>query len=207
MDMKFPSNSHLMVILRRTNGVIFVHQNRKYGTYHYFASQLVKMRPELKNVSAFGTDGEEALYSAFSSVFPKSIHLLCQIHKRDNITRKLRCMKASEDVAKQILADIFGSTNGETRYAGLIDSPDNSNFNSSLNMLEPKWNSFCPSFFNWFVANESDLFCSSMIASVRSMAGLGHPPKYYTTNNNESMNCLLKHETLKFKKHEWPTFN
>ena len=38
--------------------------------------------------------------------------------------------------------------------------------------------------------------CSSMIASVRSMAGLGSPPKSFTTNNNESLNNLLKQKLI-----------
>ena len=38
--------------------------------------------------------------------------------------------------------------------------------------------------------------CSSMIASVCSMAGLGSPPKSFTTNNNESLNHLLKQKLI-----------
>ena len=48
--------------------------------------------------------------------------------------------------------------------------------------------------------------CSSMIASVRSMAGLGSPPKSFTTNNNESLNHLLK-QKVDYKQNEWPAFN
>ena len=47
--------------------------------------------------------------------------------------------------------------------------------------------------------------CSSMIASVRSMAGLGSPPKSFTTNN-ESLNHLLK-QKVDYKRNEWPAFN
>ena len=45
-----------------------------------------------------------------------------------------------------------------------------------------------------------------MIRSVHSSAGLGFPPPLYTTNNNESINRLLK-EKVSFKKQEWPEFN
>ena len=54
--------------------------------------------------------------------------------------------------------------------------------------------------------NEATLFCSSLIRSVRSTAGLGLPPSLYTTNNNESINRVLK-EKMCYKKQEWPTFN
>ena len=70
-------------------GPTFIHQDRKRNTYYYFASQLKKIRMGLSGLNAVGTDGEEALSSAFKSVFPSSVHLLCQIHKRENITRKL----------------------------------------------------------------------------------------------------------------------
>ena len=105
-------------------GPVMIHQNRKHDTYYYFASQLRKMRPGLEGLSAIGTDGEEALSSAFKTVFPGSSHLLCQIHKRDNIMLKLRSMNAKEPTAKQILGDIFGITDGESRFTGLIDSLD-----------------------------------------------------------------------------------
>ena len=109
-------------------------------------SQLRKMQPRLRGLSAIGKDGEEALSLAFKTVFPGSSHLLCQIHKRDNIILKLRSMIAKEPIAKQILGDIFGITDGQSRFTGLIDSQDACEFNMTLENLKPKWDSFCPSF-------------------------------------------------------------
>lgn len=86
-------------------GPTLLHQDRKFGTYHYFASQMKKMQHNLEGLIAFGTDGEEAISSAFSSVFPRSVHLLCSIHKRDNITRKLREMNVGENGVKQIFLE------------------------------------------------------------------------------------------------------
>ena len=83
---------HMLLKNRKTGkhpvfiGPVMVHQNRKYVTYYYFASQLKKMRPGLEGLSAVGTDGEETLSSAFKSVFSGSSHLLCQLHNRANIT-------------------------------------------------------------------------------------------------------------------------
>ena len=64
-------------------GPTFIHQDRKRNTYFYFASQLKTLRPGLDGLNAIGTDCEEALSSAFKSIFPSSVHLLCQIHKQD----------------------------------------------------------------------------------------------------------------------------
>ena len=203
---------HKLLINRKTGkhpvllGPLLIHQNRKFGTYHYFASQLLKIRPGLKSLCSFGTDGEEALYKGFSSFFPSALHLLCEIHKQDNITRKLRSMNACEPITKQILGDIFGTTNGDIRFGGLIDSSDAAEFNANVKLLQSKWNESCPGFFEWFIGNESELFTSCMVNSVRSLAGLGHPPKLFTTNSNESINHLLKLET-NGKRSEWPAFN
>ena len=117
-------------------GPTLIHQDRKFGTYHYFASQIKKIRPDMKGLVAFGTDGEKALSSAFSSVFPYSTHLLCYLHKRVNITRNLRDFGLDEAAGKHILCDILGSKNDETYRAGLIDLDDYADFSEKLEVLQ-----------------------------------------------------------------------
>ena len=187
-------------------GPTLIHQDRKYESYYYFASQIKKMRPGMDGLVALGTDGEEALSSAFLAVFPRAIHLLCSIHKRDNITRKLRDFNVKECGIKQILSDVFGTKSDDTLFPGLVDSTDSSDFAEKLELLKPKWNSICPAFFEWFMKQEAQLICSSMIACVRTRAGLGKPPKCFTTNSSESVNNLLKRK-VDFKRSEWPHFN
>ena len=185
-------------------GPTLIHQDRKAGTYHYFASQIRKIRPQMEGLVAFGTDGEEALSSAFSSVFPQSTHLLCYIHKKDNITRKLREFGIKEASLKVIVNDIFGSK--IANCTGLIDSDDYTDFSEKLEMLKDKWDSICPEFLPWFVKHEVDAICSSMLSSVRTQSGLGKPPELFTTNASESLNNLLKRK-VDFKRSEWPQFN
>jgi len=203
---------HKMVVNRVTGkhpnfiGPCLIHQDRKFGTYHYFASEIKKLRPSMQSLMAIGTDGEEALSSAFLSVFPGSSHLQCSLHKRDNIARKLSELRCDETTSKQILADVFGSTIGDTRFEGLVDSADCADFMEKVESLKAKWESLCPGFVKWFVEHEARVICTSMIASVRSQAGLGSPPKSFTTNSNESLNNLLKRK-VDFKKSEWPQFN
>ena len=173
-------------------GPTFIHQDRKRNTYFYFASQLKKLRPGLDSLNAIGTDGEEALSSAFKSIFPSSVHLLCQIDKQDNITGKLRSLNVNEYGTKQIIGDIFRHKDGDSVFHGVVDATDSCDFAEKLSQLEERWNSISPGFFDWFSKNEADLMCSSIIAAVRTSAGLGNPPKLFTTNNNESLNHLLK---------------
>jgi hypothetical protein len=86
-------------------GPALIHQDRIFGTYFYFASQMKKIRTKLDQLVAFGTDGDEGLSSAFSSVYPSSVHLLYSIHKHENIIRKLREYCVSDKDSKQILHD------------------------------------------------------------------------------------------------------
>lgn len=139
-------------------------------------------------------------------LFPHCIHLLCSLHKQENLLRKMRELKIEEAAIKELLCDIFGSEVDGGHIEGLIDATGSSEFMEKLEMLKPKWEVLSKEFSKWFTVYEVELFCSSMIASVRCLAGLGNPPKYYTTNSNESLNNLLKTK-VDFKRSEWPKFN
>jgi len=47
-------------------GPIFIHYCKTFQTYLYFASTLIRIQPELANILAYGTHGQQALISAFS---------------------------------------------------------------------------------------------------------------------------------------------
>ena len=81
-------------------GPMLIHQTQKFSAYHYFASQLVSLQPELAKVKAIGTDGEQALYDAFSTVFPSAVHLRCFMHFKRNIEDKLRNLNFPKHVMK-----------------------------------------------------------------------------------------------------------
>ena len=184
-------------------GPTLIHQDRKYESYYYFASQIKKNASWYGWISSFGHRWGGG---TFLAVFPRAIHLLCSIHKRDNIMQKLRDFNVKECGIKQILSDVFGTGSDDTLFPGLVDSMDSSDFAEKLELLQPKWNSICPAFFEWFKKQEAELICSSMIACVRTRAGLGKPPKCFTTNSSESVNNLLKRK-VDFKRSEWPHFN
>ena len=203
---------NLLLINRKTGkhpvfiGPMLIHQRRTYENYFYFASELLKHRRSLSCINAVGTDGEEQLSKAFGTVFSGATKLLCAVHKRDNITSKLREFKVTEEVSKEILNSVFGYQVENTHHAGLIDSADSTDFQIKMEQLKIKWEALCPGFYEWFVTNEAEIFCLSLIRSARSSAGLGFPPRLYTTNNNESINRVLK-EKISFRKQEWPSFN
>ena len=62
---------HLHLLDRSTQkhpvilGPMLIHQRKTTQTYHFFASSIVGLRPQLSNLQAFGTDGEKSLEAAF----------------------------------------------------------------------------------------------------------------------------------------------
>ena len=63
-----------------------------------------------------------------------------------------------------------------------------------------------PQFFSWFSQYKAKEFREYTLRSLREETGLGSPPKAYYTNDNESINSLLK-ETTNYKKQQWGMFN
>ena len=115
---------------------MLVYQKCTYECYFYFASELKKHQKSLTSLCAVGTDGEEQLSNAFSTVFPGATKLLCSFHKRDNIKMKLRDMFVPERESKEIMNSIFGYQIEDTLYLGLTDSSDANDFQVKLEILK-----------------------------------------------------------------------
>jgi hypothetical protein len=195
-------------------GPILVHHRKLFSSYNYFASTLVSLKPELRNILAFGTDGEVELYKAFAAQFPNAIHLRCFRHYRANIKTKLNELDISSDKVDCFLEDIFGKSNEGIHNEGLVDCLDEDDFMGRLNALESIWNErelSCisgakPTFYTWFKSYKSQEIIDSMLRSVRESAGLGCPPSPYYTNNSECINSVM-HNKTNYKASEWDKFN
>jgi len=70
-------------------GPVLVHQRMQFASFNYFGSTLVGFNKKLRNVRAFGTDGQESMIEAFSHCFPFAFQLRCFIHSKNNIKEKL----------------------------------------------------------------------------------------------------------------------
>ena len=82
-------------------GPMFVHTEKNYNAYYSFFSSLMKMEPQVMDVIAVGTDGEQAIVKALKAVFSeKTLHLRCFIHMKDNIRRKLTDLLLPESIRK-----------------------------------------------------------------------------------------------------------
>lgn len=184
-------------------GPMLIHCRKLFSSYHFLASQLVCLKPSLSQLQAFGTDGEECLYTAFSTQFPNARHLRCFLHFRDNCKAKLHELKAPNHVAIIIIQDIFGSfLKGKE---GLVDANDVYDLHCKLQSLKTAWESLVPDFFDWFVKNKLLALETSMLKPVRQASGLGNPPEPFYTNDVESINRVIKRKT-DYRTSEWPDF-
>ena len=123
-------------------GPVLVHQKKTFETYHFFFSSLIGMRPFLDNILAIGTDGEQALITAFQKQFRFAIHLRCFRHLKQNISRKLTVdMGLSSEMSQNIINQIFGCKIGPTFYEGLVDAKSEAEFDEQLAHLEEDWSS------------------------------------------------------------------
>ena len=174
-----------------------LHKQKLLTSYKTLPLLMTKYNTETSGVLAYGTDGEENLYSAWSQVFKDAKHLRCDIHLRDNVKRKLHELGITGSVAVEIVSDIFGKVLGEVTEGGLVDCTSGKDFDIALNNVTSKWPSLHQNgdkFTTYFLKDKAEVIRESATADIRSMCGLGFPPKVYTQNASESMNRLVKAE-------------
>ena len=94
-----------------------VHYRKTFGTYLFFASSLIGLRPE----QAFGTD-------AFGHEYRYASRLSCFIHCRRNIKQQLRERHYPEEEIKAVLDDIFGVQQDDVFAEGLVDCKSDTDF-------------------------------------------------------------------------------
>ena len=147
------------------------------------------MNPNLRDIKAIGSDGDEALQNAIEICFQDAIKLLCVNHKRENIEKQLRKSRGNSLAVNHIMADIFGKEKHWTYEKGLIDSQTASEFDQNLKDFKATWDSLIPSFHTWFVQYEAELFKRHLITEVTCLANLEGP---FNNNRTESINNNLK---------------
>lgn len=195
-------------------GPVLIHQKMGFSTFNYFSSTLIGFSKKIRQLAAFGTDGQESLIDAFSHSFPSALQLRCFIHFKKNVTERMKVYGIPPPIAKEFLDDIFGSHSGSTYNEGLVDCASVEEFDDKLMKCETVWNlretpyapSSGPRFYNYFCSRMVDVVRYSMRKDLRESVGLGSPPAIFTTNASESINSVLKRK-VDYKESEWPHFN
>jgi hypothetical protein len=141
-------------------GPILIHQKKNFDSYFKLSSSILQICPEMKNLKAFGTDGDKNLSDAFEVCFTSAKHLLCDIHMQDNIERKLKDLGITKGKAREYIDDIFGKTKDGIKTKGLVDSMSSEEFDHTLQNLYEKWKSIHPNgtlFLKYFMEYKADL--------------------------------------------------
>ena len=153
------------------------------------------LEPGLRELLAFGMDDEQALISGFCNNFDRAINLLCELHLRKNVEKKLQELQLPKTSQNEIVADIFGRKRGDIFESGLTDARSDEAFDAMLGNLEERWSSIHAkgkAFFTWFQTRKRKEFLNSVIRPVRQRAGLGSPPDRFTTNRSEQTNRSIQ---------------
>ena len=146
-------------------------------------------------MKVFGTDGDRNLSSSFSACFGDAYHLLCDLHMYDNIQRKLSDICIPRKTAKLYLEEIFGKDCDASPVKSLVNCSSPSEFDSLFETLKPSWISRHKNgeqFVHYFSKYKAPEIINCMNANLRSMCGLGFPPKPYTQNASECINAVMK---------------
>lgn len=118
-------------------GPALVHQRKMAKTYAFLAQNMVNFEPKIKDLLAYGSDGETAISIPFKNSFPKAVHLLCSLHEKANIRRKLENeLRLPKQVSEEFVADIFGRKFGTVFESGLADAEHEEEFFAMLASLE-----------------------------------------------------------------------
>ena len=118
-------------------GPVMIHKQKKFETYHFFASSLVGLKSSLRNLRAFGTDGEKAISNAMHVVFDKPVHLRCFLHFKGNLVTKLRDFGIPRHDRIEFLRDVFG--NPEELETEIVDVETDEEFRELVESLEKIW--------------------------------------------------------------------
>ena len=80
---------------------------------------------------------------------------------------------------------------------GLVDLNSDKEFDDAVTSILDKWSTVHengPKFVEYFLKEKADVIRETATADIRSVCGLGYPPKVYIQNANGCMNRLIKAE-------------
>ena len=103
-------------------GPMLVYHQKKFSSYNFFSFILISLRPALRNIIAFSTDGETELHKVFLVNFAYAVHLRCFRHYRSNLSSKLKDLGIPSSIAETFLSDRFGKTDDQTHMEGIVDA-------------------------------------------------------------------------------------
>ncbi len=176
----FTTYRNLMLRINKGNHPVFIgpgilHKQKLCSSYKTLPLLMSKYRVGTNGILVYGTDGEENMAKAFSDAYPDAKHLLCDIHMRDNVNRKLNQLGITGEVASDIVFDIFGKKVDGGIDGGLVDCTSTEEFESALKEITKKWITIHgkgADFVECFLKEKASVIRESARADVRSVGGI-----------------------------------
>ena len=163
-------------------GPVIIHSHKTYESYYTLPSNIIRFKPQLKNIFVVGTDHELNLYKALLDCFQAAIHLLCTIHIVDAIKREYDDLGINPDFCIQ---EIIGIKSGSIKMKGLIDATSTEEFKEIYSELRKKWmEREGAKFAEYMDAHKKNKIKEDMRADIRTSCCLGDPPIEYDQNAN-----------------------
>ena len=75
------------------------------------------------------------------AVFTVALHLLCDLHMKDNIDRKMKDCNIDPTMCVEIRHKIFGRKVGPLKIAGLVDCRSEEEFDEKVKSCLDEWES------------------------------------------------------------------
>jgi hypothetical protein len=69
-------------------GPCFIHMQQTTHSYYGFLLYWVGKKPAMRDLKAYGSDGELPLLNALVAAFPDALGLRCFLHTKDNLEDK-----------------------------------------------------------------------------------------------------------------------
>lgn len=114
-------------------GPMMLHFRKDREEFRYFAMEIALQKPELINgLKKVGHDLDKATAQGFKDVFQSSDALWCTQHLQGRTTEKLLKMKVPLYSQNKIMADLYGTQDGDIMHEGLADAVDEPDFDAKV---------------------------------------------------------------------------
>ena len=118
-------------------GPAIAHAQKTFESYFTLPHNMLRHNWNIAQLKRFKTDAEVNVFQAFKACFPNADHLLCWIHSKDNVKRKLADLKLR--FSGSYINEILGEKSGNMKVKGLLDSKSQEEYESEWKRLKKIW--------------------------------------------------------------------
>ena len=118
-------------------GPAIAHAQKTFESYFTLPHNMLRHNWNIAQLKRFKTDAEVNVFQAFKACFPNADHLLCWIHSKDNVKRKLADLKLR--FSGSYINEILGEKSGNMKVKGLLDSKLQEEYESEWKRLKKIW--------------------------------------------------------------------